>query len=166
MWPNIRFQKGQAQSKEVRLRSLGFEPEQRRPCSSSKLCPLEGLWQVQCIDNRPCSREALLNSSNTIDPSDHIFTLYDSFHFSEINLFKRNCKHNSNVENRICGIAGEARRDHPLPFLWKPRAPRNTLESLWSFWVFHYIWQREIWFGWVLPWNACDNCLANKINHM
>lgn len=62
------------------------------------------------------------------------------------------------MENRICGIAVEAKRGSPA-FLWKPRDLRSTLESLRSFWVFQYIWQREICFGWVLPWDACGTAL-------
>lgn len=127
-------------------------------------CILWGVfWRLQHIDTQacdhPCSREALLSHSNSLDPSDYTITLFSAFsYFSSVHLIKGNFKGNSSMENRICRIAVEAKRGSPA-FLWKPRDLRSTSESLRSFWVFQYIWQREICFGWVLRWDACGTAL-------
>lgn len=48
--------------------------------------------------------------------------------------------------------------DHPYFFMGPPGDLRNIFESLWSFWIFQYIWP-----GWFLPWNVpLGYCLASE----
>lgn len=147
--------------------SCNFEPRQNILLLEQNVSPgVFGCWRVPHVDNQAYGHlwcgVALLNSSNSIDPSWPPFQII--FRFFSYKSFLKELYIQLRVGRRYYGIAVEAKRDHPYLSMEPPGDRRNTFESLWSFWIFQYIWPRAIRAGWLLPWNVpLGNCLTGEI---